>query len=65
MAASCQNCGTSLSCGCQKRTASNGASVCAHCITDYEATLIKLAKKTVAPINNVEETIWTNNNTNE
>ena len=54
MAAACPNCGTSLSCGCQKRTASNGNPVCANCITDYETALIKLAKKTTAPINTIE-----------
>jgi len=39
MAASCQNCGTSLSCGCQKRTASDGKQVCSTCIASYEAKL--------------------------
>ena len=38
----CNNCKTTLSCGCQVRTASNGARVCSHCITAYEAGLSKL-----------------------
>ena len=38
----CPNCRTTLSCGCQIRTASNGARVCAHCITDYEKTLSQI-----------------------
>jgi hypothetical protein len=33
------NCKTSLSCGCQQRTASNGASVCANCSVQYEQQL--------------------------
>ncbi len=35
----CNNCKTSLGCSCQKKTASNGASVCANCIGTYEAGL--------------------------
>jgi hypothetical protein len=35
----CQNCKSTLSCGCQTRTASNGASVCANCVAMYEAQL--------------------------
>jgi hypothetical protein len=36
---SCPNCGKKLSCGCQKRTASNGRTVCSTCVTKYESTL--------------------------
>jgi len=36
----CDNCKTHLSCGCQRRTASNGQSCCDGCIADYEARLI-------------------------
>jgi len=35
----CSNCQTQLSCGCQQRTASNGAAVCANCLAAYEAQL--------------------------
>jgi hypothetical protein len=35
----CSNCKKSLSCGCQKRTAVNGASVCSNCVTAYNKTL--------------------------
>jgi len=38
----CSNCQTQLSCGCQQRTASNGASVCANCIATYEAQLARV-----------------------
>lgn len=37
--AQCLNCKSSLSCGCQRRTASNGASVCANCLAAYEQKL--------------------------
>ena len=35
----CPNCNTKLSCGCQKRTATNGAQVCSTCIGSYESNL--------------------------
>ena len=38
----CLNCGTKLSCGCQKRTASDGKSVCGTCLSSYEAGLKKI-----------------------
>ena len=37
--AACLNCKRNLSCGCQKRKASDGKSVCSNCITTYEASL--------------------------
>lgn len=35
----CPNCGKQLSCGCQRRTASNGTSVCSVCLSAYEVKL--------------------------
>lgn len=35
----CSNCGAQHSCGCQVRTASNGARVCTTCVATYEARL--------------------------
>jgi transcription elongation factor Elf1 len=35
----CLNCGQALSCGCQKKVASNGQSVCGTCIAAYEAKI--------------------------
>jgi hypothetical protein len=35
----CPNCNTALSCGCQKRIASDGAQVCSSCIAAYEQRL--------------------------
>lgn len=32
----CANCNKKLSCGCQRRTASNGKSVCSSCVSTYE-----------------------------
>ena len=37
--AACSNCKRNLSCGCQKKKASDGASVCNSCYTTYEASL--------------------------
>jgi hypothetical protein len=39
--ATCQNCNKKLSCGCQKRNASDGKSVCANCIGNYEMSIKK------------------------
>ena len=39
MNAICPNCKAKLSCGCQRRSASDGAAVCTLCITQYESTL--------------------------
>ncbi len=35
----CSNCKSTLGCSCQRRVASNGAAVCAACLTNYEASL--------------------------
>lgn len=42
----CNNCKAPLGCSCQKKTASNGASVCANCIGTYEANLKGLKAQT-------------------
>lgn len=42
----CPNCGTPLSCGCQKKRASNGTFVCRSCITKYEKSLQEQNTKT-------------------
>jgi hypothetical protein len=57
--ANCLNCKKSLSCGCQKRTASDGKSVCATCITKYE---INLNKKVLPLTNPTPSQVWANNN---
>ena len=41
----CSNCNKKLSCGCQRRTASNGKAVCSGCVSAYEKSL-----KPVAPV---------------
>lgn len=43
----CPNCKAAMSCGCQKRVASNGTTVCSNCQASYEASLGRL-KTTVA-----------------
>ena len=35
----CKNCGTRLSCGCQKRTATDGKGTCTKCVAAYNAKL--------------------------
>ena len=48
----CSNCKTTLSCGCQRRTASDGKAVCSNCLTSYEATLIQRQATATASSNN-------------
>jgi|APFre7841882793_1041355.scaffolds.fasta_scaffold13057_2 hypothetical protein len=50
--AQCSNCKTSLSCGCQKRKASDGAAVCNNCISRYEAGVkgMKAPNKEAQPV---------------
>lgn len=45
----CLNCGAKLSCGCQKRTTSNGKSACSNCLPNYERLLKKNTTTTVVP----------------
>lgn len=48
--AKCSNCGTKLGCSCKKRTASDGRSCCANCISKYEQSLQKIkSSSSIAP----------------
>lgn len=47
----CKNCGTKMSCGCQKRVASNGTHVCSNCLHQYEASLKNQASTNPQQIN--------------
>lgn len=48
--ATCANCKVRMSCGCQKRTASDGKSACSSCINNYEAQLKQRKLATQGPI---------------
>lgn len=41
----CPNCGSPITCGCQKKTASDGTPCCSNCITSYENKLKVSHKK--------------------
>jgi hypothetical protein len=43
----CANCGKILSCGCQKRVASNGKNCCKACLSVYELTLMVSKEKSI------------------
>jgi len=47
----CPNCGARMSCGCQRRQASNGASACSSCLSALEAQIkvLKQATATTTP----------------
>lgn len=49
----CANCKKSLSCGCQKRKASDGASVCTNCIGAYESKK-NILRTPVAPVATIQ-----------
>lgn len=46
----CSNCGIKLGCSCQRRTASDGQSVCSSCVIAYEEKLKNGSS-------NIEETV--------
>jgi len=35
----CENCGVNISCGCQKRKASNGTPACSSCLNTLESKI--------------------------
>jgi hypothetical protein len=35
----CSNCNQTLTCGCQRRKASNGVQVCTNCLVSYESQI--------------------------
>jgi len=53
--ATCPNCKNKMSCGCQKRTAKDGKTVCSKCITSYEAELKQ--RKTLATVSQTNQ-VW-------
>jgi hypothetical protein len=42
----CPNCNATITCGCQKRTASDGVQVCSSCIDAYERKLAEARNQT-------------------
>ena len=42
----CSNCSTKLTCGCQKRIASDGSNVCSNCLASYEKKLKEALQQT-------------------
>jgi hypothetical protein len=53
--ANCPNCKKKLSCGCQKRQASDGKTVCSGCIKTYEAGLKQ--RKTAVTVSQTNQ-VW-------
>jgi len=43
----CPNCNQKLSCGCQKRNASNGTQVCTNCLGGYESKIKNINQSSV------------------
>ena len=57
----CPNCGNKLSCGCQRRKASDGTTVCSTCLQSYER---KLKPEKKEPISKPAPTVWGKNRYN-
>lgn len=53
----CLNCKTKITCGCQKRTASNGQKVCSSCLANYETKLKANPPKDNLPKDNLQKFI--------
>lgn len=45
----CPNCKAAITCGCQKRTASDGKQVCSSCLPAYEKHLLLNSKANNKP----------------
>jgi hypothetical protein len=41
MSSKCENCGARISCGCQRRSASNGAPACSSCVNSLNERLVQ------------------------
>jgi hypothetical protein len=61
----CSNCKKTLSCGCQKRKASNGASVCTNCISAYEKKNNLISRSTAPTLQSIPPTVWTEDQISE
>lgn len=53
--ATCPNCNNKMSCGCQKRQASDGKTVCSQCLNTYEAGLKQ--RQTMATVSQTNQ-VW-------
>ncbi len=51
----CVNCGAHLSCGCQRRDASDGKSCCDGCVAAYEAKLQTPPPQQIQPPQNEQK----------
>lgn len=45
----CPNCKATLTCGCQKRKASDGVTICSNCVRAYESKLSRKGVKAIIP----------------
>jgi hypothetical protein len=59
----CLNCDSQITCGCQRRHATNGKLVCTKCLADYEKTLQELKQTTSSLDEQKKESEDNKNNT--
>jgi hypothetical protein len=58
MSTICKNCGAKLSCGCQKRTASDKTSACSNCVNQVEKKLKLQSKPNVTTPITQTKSVW-------
>lgn len=56
--AKCANCGATLTCGCQKRTTSDGRSACSNCINKIQSTPKPTIKKETSVPTAKHSAVW-------
>lgn len=53
----CGNCGRTLSCGCKKRTASDGKQCCVTCVAGYEKSIKNTTNPMLSQYRNAQKKI--------
>lgn len=63
MASKCANCGARLSCGCQRRSSTNGTSACSGCVNTLNAKIAaeQSAAQQIAQTPTTVESVWGSN----
>lgn len=56
--AKCANCGATLTCGCQKRTTSDGKSACSNCINKIPKTTAPATKQELPKPTTTTANVW-------
>jgi hypothetical protein len=61
----CPNCNAFISCGCQRRTATDGKAVCTNCLEEYEQQLVFKKSQELAQTEQQADLQWAYNQINK